>query len=109
MTSLNKFSKAWASLKTLLHRTSKDGYEFIIIGDVNIDIKLDSVRTVNLLDSLPDYTIIAKGLSFSHVHHYGSLSDINHVICPPFTVSSTVHVHEDEQDTDQPIIAVLFD
>ena len=40
MTSMNKFSKACASLKTLLHRTSKDGYEFIIIRDMSTDIRL---------------------------------------------------------------------
>ena len=64
MTCLNKFSKACASLKALPHRISKNGYEFIIIGDMNTDIKLDSVRTVKLLDSLPDYRIFAKDLSF---------------------------------------------
>ena len=61
---LNKSSKACASFKTLLHRISKDGYEFIIIGDTNTEIRLDSVCSMNLLDSLPDYRVIAKDLFF---------------------------------------------
>jgi len=42
---------------------SKDGYEIIIIGDMNTDINLDSVRSMNLLDSLPDYRIIPLSLN----------------------------------------------
>jgi len=108
MTSLNKFSKECSSLKTLLQSISKNGYEFIIIGDMNTDVKRDSARTVKLLDCLPDYRIIAKDLPFSYVHNSGSLSDIDHVICSPFITSSTVHVHEDEQDIDHLPLSLCF-
>ena len=80
MTSLNKFSKACASLKTLLHGISKDGCEFIIIGDMNTGIAFDSMRCMNLLESLPSYRIFAKDLSFLYFHNSGSLSDIDHLI-----------------------------
>ena len=53
MTSLNKFSKACASLKILLHK--RGCLKLIIIGDIKTDIKLDSVRCMNLLDSFPNY------------------------------------------------------
>ena len=106
MTSLNKFSKACASLKTLFHK--QGCLEFIIIGDIKTDIKLDFVRCMNLLDSLHSYRIITKDLSFSYVHNSGSLSDIDRVIFSPLITSSTVQVHEDEQDIDHLPLSLYF-
>ena len=67
---------------------------------MNPDIKLDSLLSISLLDSLPNYRIITKDLSFSYVHDSGSLSDFDHLICSPLIRSSIVHIPEDEQDID---------
>jgi len=106
VTSLNELSKVCSSLKTLLHK--QGCLKFIIIGDIKTDIKLDSVRCMNLLDSLSNYRIITKDLSFSSVHNSGSLSDIDRMICSPFITSSAVRVHEDEQDIDHLQLSLYF-
>ena len=49
-----------------------------------------------------------KSHNFSYVHHSGSTSDIDHIICSPGIISSSASVHVNEQDTDYMPISATF-
>ena len=98
--SLQNFSCACNGLKTLIQKISDNGLHFVIAGDFNTDLVSDNVRNGQLFDSLPAYKIVRKSHDYTYIHHSGSKSDIDHVICSAALVCSPVTVHFDENDLD---------
>ena len=79
--SLAKFGKACGLLKNLVNQALLNSLQYIIVGDLNIDINRSSVRSELLFECLPSYRVVPKSHNFSKVHHSGSTSDIDHIIC----------------------------
>ena len=71
-----------------------------ITSDLNTDINPSSVRSDSLFGCLPSYCIIPKTHPFSCIHHSGSKSNIDHIICSPSIATSIVCVHAEEHDLD---------
>ena len=51
---------------------------------------------------------MAKDQSYAYIHHSGSVSNIDHVICLPSLSISEVHVLMDEQDIDHMLMSFMF-
>ena len=66
------------------------------------------MRSELIFECLPSYRVVPKSHNFSYVHHSGSTSDIDHIICSPGIISSSASVHVNEQDTDQMPISATF-
>ena len=99
--SLTKYTKACASLKTLLISVESNGLDWILLGDMNCDINSTSTRTDLFLDSLPNgYRVLDKDASHSYIHNSGSLSDIDHCVVSSGVSISDIHIDQDERDYD---------
>ena len=104
---LVKFAKVCGLLKNLVNQVLSNSLQYIIIGDLNTDINQSSVSD-SVFECLPSYCVVPKSRKFSYVHHSGSTSDIDHIICSPGIISSSDSVHVNEQDTDHMPISVTF-
>ena len=51
---------------------------------------------------------MSKSPKFSYVHHSGSTSDIDHIICSPGIISYSASVHVNEQNTEHMPISATF-
>ena len=81
---------------------------YLIVGDLNCNILDSSARTDCLLDLVPDYKIVPKDQSYTYIHHSGSASNIDLVICLPSLSIFEVHVLTDEQDIDHMPMSFMF-
>ena len=80
----------------------------MIIGDLNANINLSSVRSDSLFECLPSYRDVPKFHKYSYVLHPGSTSDINRIIFSPGFITSSASTNVNEQDTDHMPISVTF-
>ena len=106
--SLNRFAKTCSVLQKLLESVSNQGYRFLIAGDFNADLLSSNIRSDLIFDSLPQFKLVEKTCIYSYLHHSGSQSNIDHVVCSPGLPVSTVTVHEDHCDLDHLPISFVF-
>ena len=98
--SMDRYAKACNTLKVLVEKILSISLDYMIIDDFNTDINNPSVRSDSLLDCLPSYNIIPKTHPYSYIHHSGSKSNIDHIICSPSITTSIEFIHAEEHDLD---------
>ena len=96
--SLNKFAKTASPL----------GYQFVVAGNFNADLLNSSIRSDIVFYSLSEFKLVGKNRPFSYIHHSGSLSNIDHVLCSPNLSVSTISVHQTESNKDHLPISFML-
>ena len=81
--SMTRIAKTCFPLCSAVKQFADSEFTYLIVGDLNCNILDNSARTDCLLDLVPDYKIVPKDQSFTYIHHSGSVSKIDQVICSP--------------------------